>query len=68
MTRTATAPLKRIWPVGVTDNVFREMHASLDLDLQQVTLIEEQDDWCIRQQFVGDDRCPQLNRVGLGRE
>ena len=58
---TIGAPLKRVWPVAVTDNVLRELRASLNLGLQQVTLVEEQDERGVRQQFVRDDRCPQLN-------
>jgi len=52
---TVTAPLERIRPVGVADNVLPELRAGLDLGLQQVTLVEEQDDWGICQQFVCDD-------------
>lgn len=52
---TTTAALERIRPVGVTDDVFRELRASLDLGPQQVALVEEQDERGIRQQFVRDD-------------
>lgn len=52
---TIAAPLERVWPVAVTDNVLREMRAGLNLGPQQVALVEEQDERGIRQQFVRDD-------------
>jgi len=52
---TVTASLERVWPVCVADDVFRKMRASLDLGPQQVTLVEEQDERGIRQQFVRDN-------------
>ena len=55
MPLTITTPLERIWPVGVADNVLPELRASLDLGLQQITLVEEQDDCGIRQQFIRND-------------
>jgi len=52
---TIAAPLKRVRPVGIADDMLREMRASLNLGLEQVALVEEQDEGGIRQQFVRDD-------------
>lgn len=55
MPLTITAPLKRIRPVGVADNVLSELRASLNLGLQEVALVQEQDDCGICQQLIRDD-------------
>lgn len=52
---TIAAPLERIRPVSITDDMLREVCASLNLGLEQVALVEEQDEGGICQQLVRDD-------------
>ena len=49
---TIAASLKRVWPVGIADDVFCKLRTSFNLGPQQVALVEEQNERGIRQQFV----------------
>ena len=61
--RTCTRALESIWPGAVAGDILAERHTSLELQAEDVTLVEEEYDVCLREKLVRYDRLPQVDAV-----
>lgn len=62
---TSRGAIKIVWPITVRDNVVPEAEARVKLRTKDVDLVEEENEACPKEQWVGNDGLPEEDGIFL---